>query len=62
MDKKARQDAEYLATLKTATSEDPSKELDAMRSAQAQTGAAYVVLSGKNAGLGPSAGRSQAPR
>lgn len=36
---------------KAATSEDPSAELDRLRAVQQATGSAFVVLSGKNAGL-----------
>ncbi|KAG2440237.1 hypothetical protein HXX76_004349 [Chlamydomonas incerta] len=51
VDKTAARDAKELAMKKAATSEDPSAELDRLRAVQRATGSAYVVLSGKNAGL-----------
>lgn len=51
VDKAAARDAKELAIKKAATSEDPSAELDRLRAVQRATGSAYVVLSGKNAGL-----------
>ncbi|GIL77465.1 hypothetical protein Vretimale_2974 [Volvox reticuliferus] len=51
IDKQMQRDAEEIAIKKAATTEDPSKELDRLRTVQRVTGSAYVVLSGKNAGL-----------
>ncbi|GFR52264.1 hypothetical protein Agub_g14798, partial [Astrephomene gubernaculifera] len=51
IDKQAQRDAEEIAAKKAATSEDPSAELDRLRAVQRVTGSAYVVLSGKKAGL-----------
>ncbi|GIL64767.1 hypothetical protein Vafri_18646 [Volvox africanus] len=51
IDKQMQRDSEEIAIKKAATTEDPSKELDRLRAVQRVTGSAYVVLSGKNAGL-----------